>query len=494
MTEPAAESTFVPLNSTSGRWILAAAVAITAAEFLSGLSLNVALPAVGAAFDADVSGLQWLANGYLLTLAALTFVGGALADRLGRRLILLVGTGWFAVATIAVALAPTLEFLIVMRVLQGVGAALLTPIALAIIEVSIEPDDRTRAIGAWSGLSGLAVAIGPAIAGALVDGVGWQGAFLIPIPLTAVAAYVATTHLTESRDETAHGRIDVAGGVLAVVGLGGLSYALIVSADAGWGSTEVIAGMVIAILGIVGFVRSERTAESPMVPLDMFANPQLALANAVTFIQYTSVGVVFFLVVIQLQETVGYSAFETGLAFIPVTAFMFVFGARSGQFAQNHGPRNQLLVGGLLFGVGQLMLVGLSEGASYVTEVLPAVVLLGLGLAALVPPITAWALAAASEDHAGAASGVNNAVAGTAELMSVAALPLIAGIGGGALAQIGIGFDRAMVVSAILSIVAGVIGWLWIDNSILEHDPDKHSASEWSRVTTAVRFLRCRLR
>ena len=215
----------VPLASAKGRWILAAAVAITAAEFLSGISLNVALPAVGAAFDADVSGLQWLANGYLLTLAALTFVGGAMADRFGRRRMVLVGTVWFAVATIAVTLAPTLGFLIAMRVVQGIGAAILTPTALAIIEVSIEPDDRARAIGAWSGLSGLAIAIGPAVAGGLVDGVGWQGAFLIPIPLAVVVGYVASTHLAESRDESVEGRIDVAGAATAVIGLGALVIA-----------------------------------------------------------------------------------------------------------------------------------------------------------------------------------------------------------------------------------------------------------------------------
>jgi EmrB/QacA subfamily drug resistance transporter len=483
----------VPLASPGGRWVLAAAVAITAAEFLSGISLNVALPAVGAAFDADVSGLQWLANGYLLTLAALTFVGGAMADRFGRRLVVLVGTVWFAVATIAVTLAPTLEFLIVMRVVQGIGAAILTPTALAIIEVSIDPEDRARAIGAWSGLSGLAVAIGPAIAGGLVDGVGWQGAFLIPIPLTLVVGYVALTHLTESRDETVEGGVDIAGAATAVVGLGALTYALIVSADEGWAAPEVVIGLLVAALGLTAFVRIERRVAAPMVQLDLFANPQLALANVVTFIQYTSVGVVFWLVVIQLQETVGYTAFQTGLAFIPVTAFMFIFGSRSGQFAQDHGPRSQLLVGAALFGVGQFLLVGISEGANYVSEVLPGVVLLGLGLAVLVPPITAWALAAVSEDHAGTASGVNTAVAGIAELMSVAALPLIAGIGGGAVAQIGLGFDRAMVVSGALSLIAGVIAWLWIDNSILERDPDKHSEMVWARITRAVRFARCRL-
>lgn len=484
----------VPLGSAKGRWVLAAAVAITAAEFLSGISLNVALPAVGAAFDADVTGLQWLANGYLLTLAALTFVGGAMADRFGRRRMVVIGTAWFAVATIAVALAPTLEFLIVMRVVQGIGAAILTATALAIIEVNIEPDDRARAIGAWSGLSGLAIAIGPAIAGGLVDGVGWQGAFLIPVPLTLIVGYVAITHLDESRDETVQGAVDISGATAAVVGLGALTYALIVSADEGWAAAEVLVGLLVAAIGLIAFVRIERRVGAPMVPLDIFANPQLALANLVTFIQYTSVGVVFWLVVIQLQETAGYTAFQTGVAFIPVTAFMFLFGSRSGQYAQNHGPRNQLLVGAALFGVGQFLLVGVSEGAGYVSDVLPGVVLLGLGLAVLVPPITAWALAAVSEDHAGTASGVNTAVAGIAELVSVAALPLIAGIGGGAVAEIGLGFDRAMIVSGALSLIAGVIAWLWVDNSILERDPDKHSEMAWSRVTSAVRHLRCRLR
>ncbi len=484
----------VPLQSAAGRWILAAAVSITAAEFLSGISLNVALPAVGEAFETDVAGLQWLANGYLLTLAALTLVGGAMADRFGRRRVVLIGTVWFGVSTIAVALAPTLEFLIVMRVVQGIGAAILTPTALAIIEVSIEPDHRARAIGLWSGLSGLAVAIGPAIAGALVDGVGWQGAFLIPVPLVLVVAYVALTHLEETRDETAHGRVDVGGAAAVVVGLGALTYALIVSADEGWGASQVVIGLIVALVALAAFVMIERRAESPMVPLDMFANPQLSAANAVTFIQYTSVGVVFWLVVIQLQETVGYSAFQTGLAFIPVTIFMFLLGSRSGQFAQDHGPRTQMLVGAVLFAAGQFLLVGLTEGANYVTQVLPGVVLLGLGLAVFVPPITAWALAAATEDHAGVAAGVNTAVAGIAELMSVAALPLIAGISGGAIAQIGLGFDRAMVVSGVLSVIGGAIAWLSIDNAILEHDPDRHAETEWDTIVRAVRFIRCRVR
>jgi EmrB/QacA subfamily drug resistance transporter len=484
----------VPLRSASGRWILTAAVSITAAEFLSGISLNVALPAVGEAFDTDVAGLQWLANGYLLTLAALTLVGGAMADRFGRRRVVLIGTVWFGVSTILVALAPTLEFLIVMRVVQGIGAAILTPTALAIIEVSIEPGDRARAIGAWSGLSGLAVAIGPAIAGGLVDGVGWQGAFLIPVPLVLIVAYVALVHLEESRDETAHGRVDVGGAAAAVIGFGALTYSLIVSAHEGWGAPQVVIGFMVALVALGMFIMIERRVESPMVPLDMFANPQLSLANAVTFIQYTSVGVVFWLVVIQLQETVGYSALQAGLAFIPVTIFMFMLGSKSGQFAQDHGPRTQLLVGAILFGAGQFFLVGVTEGADYVTEVLPGVVLLGLGLAALVPPITAWALAAAPEEHAGTAAGVNTAVGGIAELMSVAALPLIAGISGGAIAQIGLGFDRAMVVSGVLSVIAGVIAWLWIDNAILEHDPDRRSEAEWNTIVRAVRFVRCRLR
>jgi EmrB/QacA subfamily drug resistance transporter len=463
----------VAFDSTAGRWVLAVAVLGSGMAFLDGTVVNVALPDIGRDLNASTSSLQWILNGYLLTLASLILLGGSLGDRYGRRLSFVLGTGLFTAASLLCAIAPSAALLVAARLLQGIGGALLTPGSLAMIEASFRPGDRARAIGAWSGLGGVATAFGPLLGGYLIGAVSWRAIFLINIPLGIVVMALATRHVPETRDPTASGHLDFVGATLAGLGLAGTTYALIEAPGNGM-SPLILLAAIGGLAALVAFLFSERRSPNPMMPLGLFASRQFSAANLVTFVVYAALSGVFFLLVAFLQISLGYSPIEAGAASLPVTVLMLLLSARSGAMAQRIGAKIPLTVGPLVIAVGLLMMTRIDPGDSYVSSVLPAVIVFGLGLTLVVAPVTATVLAAADASHAGIASGINNAVSRVGGLLAVAVLPLIAGLTGDSFydpTAMTDGFHLAMVACAVLAAFGGVLAWLTISSEVLEVVP-----------------------
>jgi EmrB/QacA subfamily drug resistance transporter len=452
------------------RWVLLATVGASGMAFLDSTVVNVALPQIGRDLDTELAGLQWVLNGYLLATSALILLGGSLGDIFGRRRIFLVGVVVFAIASITCGLAPNVGLLVAARVLQGIGGALLTPGSLAILEASFRPGDRPRAIGAWSGLSGVASAIGPFLGGWLIDAASWRWVFLLNVPLAVLVVVVTLRHVPESRNVHAPRQIDYAGALLIGLALAGVSYGLISAGDAGWGAAVVVLPLVGAVVSFAAFIAVERSSSHPMVPPSLFSIAQFRAANLVTVAVYGGLGTVFFLLVVQLQTVLGYSALEAGAATLPITLCMLALSSRSGMLAVRIGPRLQMSVGPLVVAAGFVLMSQVDVGTTYVTGVLPGVLLVGLGLASTVAPLTATALGAVDDDHAGIASGVNTTVARAAQLAAVAAVPLAAGITGDSYRDpdaFSDGFMKGMMIGAVLVALGGVIGWLTVRNDVL---------------------------
>ena len=464
----------VAYASSAGRWVLAVAVLGSGLAFLDGTVVNVALPEIGRDFDASTATLQWILNGYLLTLASLVLLGGSLGDRYGRRRVFVLGVALFTAASLLCAVAPTAELLVAARLIQGAGAALLTPGSLAMIESSFRPADRAQAIGAWSGLGGVATALGPLLGGYLVEAVSWRAIFLINLPIGLFVIAMARRHLPETRDPDASGRLDVAGATLAALGLGGLTYALIAGPGEELTPAVAVAGLG-GLAAFIGFLVVEWRSANPMLPLSMFASRQFTAANLVTFVVYAALGGFFFLFVSFLQISLGYSPLAAGAASLPVTLLMLALSARSGAMAQRIGPRIPLTIGPLVIAGGLLLLTRIEPGDAYATSILPAVAVFGLGLTLVVAPVTATVLAAADARHSGIASGVNNAVARVGGLLAVAALPVIAGLTGDAFydpTAMTDGFRTAMMACAGLAAAGGLLAWLTITDSVLAVEPE----------------------
>ncbi|MFG2760342.1 MFS transporter [Streptomyces wuyuanensis] len=443
----------IRLASATGRWIVLTTVLGSSMAMLDSTVVNVALPHIGEDLDADLAELQWTVNAYMLTLAGLILLGGALGDRYGRRRVFVVGVVWFALASLACGLAPSAPVLIVARALQGVGGALLTPGSLALIQASFHPDDRAKAVGLWSGFGGVGAAIGPFVGGWLVDGPGWRWVFLLNVPLAVLCVPVALRHVPESRDPAAHGRFDVLGAVLGALGLALVTYALI---DGSWWTG--VAGVLTGVL----FVRLERRRRDPMLPVSIFRSRQFTAVNLVTVCVYAGFSGFFFLVALQLQVVSGYSALAAGTALLPTTVLMLLLSAQSGQLGERIGPRIPLTVGPLLCAAGMLLMLRVGPHASYLADVLPALLVLGLGMVALVAPLTATVLASVDTARAGIASGVNNAAARAAGLLAVAALPMLAGMGPETYRipeQFAAAFARAMPLCAAILVVGSVLAF-----------------------------------
>lgn len=451
------------MDTARGRWVLAATVGGSSLAMLDMTVVNVALERIGRDLDAGFDSLQWIINGYTLSLAALILLGGALGDRFGRRRVFLIGVVWFALASALCGLAPNSATLVAARVLQGVGGALLTPGSLALIAASFDPRDRSRAVGAWSGLGGVAGAFGPFLGGALVDW-NWRAVFLVNIPVAVAVIVITLRHVPESGDPDAVPGIDLSGAVLGVVGLGSLTYTLTAAGEGG-SRTAVVLGGVVAVLALTGFVLVERRTTHPLVPLPLFGDRVFRAANLVTLLIYGGLGVFFFLLVLHLQTVAGFSPTVAGSALLPLTALMLLLSARAGALSDRIGSWVMLTAGTLLAAAGFLLTLRIGPGASYLTDVLPATVALGLGLSATVAPLTSTVLAAADDHQAGAASGVNNAVARTAGLLAVAVIPGLAGLGGAdytdPVAFAG-GFRLAMLISAGLMVGAALLSVLLV--------------------------------
>jgi EmrB/QacA subfamily drug resistance transporter len=434
---------------------------------LDSTVVGIALPSIGRAFHGGVDTLQWVVTGYALTLAAFLLLGGSLGDRYGRKRIFTIGVVWFAAASALCGIAPTAGLLIAARVVQGVGGALLAPASLAILQASFRPDDRAKAIGAWSGLSGVASAAGPLIGGYLIAVGSWRWVFYINLPLSVAVLVITARHVPESRDPTSTGRVDMVGAALGVVFLAGLTYGLIEAPTRGWSSPAVVACFVLAILAAPAFLIVEHRRAHPMLPLGLFRSRQFSGANGVTFAVYAALGGALFLLPVELQIVKGYSPLESGIALLPLTLVMLTLSARSGAFSARIGPRLQMTVGPLVVGAGLALLTLATNPGSYWTQVFPAVLLFALGLAITVAPLTATAMGAAPPEHSGVASAVNNVVARAAGLLAVAVLPLLAGLTGAAAlhsATLATGFRTAMLISGLVSAAGGLLAALTIRN------------------------------
>ena len=454
-------------KSAAGRWVLAATVLGSGIAALDATVVGIALPAIGKDFHAPVSSMQWVVDGYTLTLAGMLLLGGALGDSYGRRKVFVIGTVWFATASLICGLAPGTGILIAARALQGVGAALLTPGSLAILQASFTPNDRPRAIGAWSGLGGVATAIGPFLGGYLISAVSWRLVFYINLPLAAAVIVISLRHVPESRAPGPRKPIDVMGAITISLALAGITYGLIEASESGWTSPPVLTSLLAGVVLFVAFLRVEAGHPNAMLPLSVFRSRQFSAANAVTFVVYGALGGALFLVPVVLQEVCGYSALEAGTALLPITAIMLALSARSAALSARIGPRLQMTVGPLVIAAGLALFTRVHGNGDYLTQVLPAVLVFGFGLAINVAPLTATALAAAPAEHAGIASAVNNDVARAASLIAVAILPVLAGITGDSYLhpeELTSGFHKAMLIAAVVAAAGGLLAFATITN------------------------------
>ncbi|GAA2626136.1 MFS transporter [Actinomadura fulvescens] len=479
----------VRLASAPGRWILLATVLGSGVAMLDATIVNVALPRLARDLDAGMAGLQWTVNAYTLTLAGFILLGGSLGDRYGRRKVFVIGVVWFAVASLLCGAAQDITTLVAARALQGVGGALLTPGSLAIIQASFASDDRPRAVGAWSGLGGIAGAAGPFLGGWLVEAAGWRWVFLLNLPLAAIVVLVAVRHVPESVDPDATGGFDILGAVLAALALAGTTYALTEAPQGTVGPAVIGGAAALGLAASVAFVlverargrggrsrarRAGRPVPRPMLPLEIFASRQFSAVNVVTFVVYGAMGVMFFLFVLNLQVVSGFEPIAAGSALLPVTVLMLLLSSRAGGLAQRIGPRLPMTAGLLVAAAGMLMASRVGANASYLRDVLPAVLVFGLGLAAMVAPLTATVLASADVRHAGVASGINNAVARAAGLLAVAAIPPLAGLTGDAYndpAAFSGGFHKALVISAAIMAAGAVLAFVTVRDDTLKAAP-----------------------
>ena len=448
------------MGTPTGRAVVAAATLGSGMSLLDGTVVNVALRTIGEDLDADLAQLQWINNGYLLTLASLILLGGSLGDRYGRRRMFVVGTLLFAAASVLCGLAPSAEVLIVARLLQGIGGGLLTPGSLAMIQGVFAPEDRSPAIGAWSGLGSIAAAAGPLVGGVLIEYASWRWIFLINLPLALLTVWIAVRFVPETRDPRPPARFDYAGSALAMVALGATTYALIE-----WGDRMALPAVVVGVAAAVGFLWVEARSSHPMMPLSLFRSRTFSAANGMTLLVYAALGAVLFFLVLQLQTVAGYGPLAAGLATLPITICMVFLASRGGRLSNRIGPRIPMTGGPIVMGVGTAWLVVVDADSTYWLDVMPALTVFGLGLALMVAPLTATVLAAAPDEVAGMASGVNNAVARTGSLLAVAALPPLVGLAGADYADPAVldaAFETAMVVCAGLLVLGGLLSWVAI--------------------------------
>jgi EmrB/QacA subfamily drug resistance transporter len=473
MTQGNGPRTPLRLSEPAGRWLLATTAAGSGLVLLESTVVTVALPALDRDLHASLAGMQWTVNAFTLALSSLILLGGGLGDRFGRRRVYVIGLVGFAAASVFCGVAPTMGWLIGARTVQGVSAALVVPGSLALIQGLFAPEDRPRAVGWWSGLSGVAGAAGPFVGGGLVEAAGWRWIFLVNAPVVAVLVVLLVRHVPDSRDNTeTTRRFDVVGALLAAVSLGAITYALVQTDGA---ATAAVAAT-IGAAAFVAFIYVELRVPAPMLPLGLFASRQFSSANLASFLVYGGLAGLFFLLPIQLQISSGYSPLASGLALVPVILLTLTLSARAGALTVRIGPRIPLVVGAALCALALAAAIRIGPEVTYVTDVLPVMVLMGIGVPLITPPITAAVLNAVPDSRAGIASAVNNGVARAAGLVIVAALPVLAGLPqdvAGDPAALNHGFRVSMLICAALFLLGGLVVWLGVPAGRLTAAPKR---------------------
>lgn len=444
---------------TQQRLVLWIAVLASFVTFLDGSVINVALPAIANEFSGNLVVQQWVVDAYLITLGSLMLIAGSLSDLFGRKKILLIGLIGFALTSILCAIAPTSEFLIVSRALQGAAGALLVPSSLALIIAAFTGSARGKAIGTWTAWTGIAFVIGPLVGGLLVDIGSWRLIFAINLlPIAVTIWLMRSLELPEQIRENT--RLDITGAVLGAVGLGGTVYALIEQSHYGWDHPLIYLPFIIGIAALIAFVWQERRIAHPMLPLGLFSTRNFAVGNVATIAVYAGLSLATFIIAIFVQQTGGYSATQAGLALMPVTIIMFFLSSRFGALAGRYGPRLFMAVGPLIAAVGFLTMLWVDQSVSYLA-LLPGILLFGLGLSVTVAPLTTAILDAIDNRQAGIGSAVNNALARVAGLVAIAAIGTVVG------PSLDLeGFHKGIILTAALMAVGGVVSAIGIKNTV----------------------------